>query len=99
MTDQPEGQSTGWTNYPQEGSDAAMREVWFGPPSSNVAILIEYDIDEDHLEVTVGNGPSHDEAPEGVAGLLRDVASIVSTMGESDEYAELVAEQSNNPED
>ena len=82
-------------NYPIYGNELQRRDevVTFGGGSSDVVVLIRMDVNaEDHLTVTVGNGPPNDAAPEIMAKFLQLAALELETLGQTAEYGEAIAE-------
>ena len=75
-----------YENYPVDGVEAIIKTVNVGPIGEDFVILIEFNPLEGPLRVTVGNGPTHEEAPTIVAKTLRDVADAIEDLQDMPEY-------------
>lgn len=74
-------------NYPVDGAETSVRElVAFGPASDDFAILIELDPSGGPLRITVGNGPTHEDAPRLLGETLHDIADAVADLANNEEY-------------
>lgn len=85
-------------NFPVEGTDAVVKDIAFGPVSEDFVILVEFNPLEGPLRVTVGNGPSNEEAPTVLARTLRDIATAIESLEGVPEYWNLVNETTSKGE-
>lgn len=81
-----QGTDFDFRNYPADGTEGELREIIFGSGSDTFSLLIEVDPSGGPLQMTVGNGPPHEDAPRALAEVLRDMAELVESMEDNEEY-------------
>ena len=77
-------------NYPSDGDDSIIREVAFGPASTDFALLIEVNPFGGPMRLTIGNGPRDADLPRLLPEVLHDMASAVDNLADSDEFWEQI---------
>lgn len=95
--------SIAFENFPHQGTAVAMRQVIFGPATSEVALLITVDPHEGRVDIVLGNGPINEEAPQGVIELIISISSMLQDPEFVEQWAAEIdrirqAEESGEPE-
>lgn len=75
-----------FTNYPVNATESVVQTVTFGPAVEEFQLLVTVDPNTGILEVLVGNGPSHEEAPTAVSEVLAGVANVIASLNDNPEY-------------